>query len=528
MVVARKDPAMPLVIAVSAAAGALYACHAGEDINWDWQNYHEYAGFALLYGRFDIDVAPGGFQSYLNPLIYVLPYLARHGLGAPWSGVALGALHGLNIALIYRIARVLLGRDATPLALLSTVVIAAFGPMTLSEVGTSFADILTALPIVAGLALLLSDEGQGSRRLTWAGLLIGAAAGLKLTNATYMVGAVLCLLLSARPLASMLRLGAGGAAGMLATGGVWAFGLWRAFGSPLFPFYNTVFRAPDAPLAAMVDTRFMPNGLLDALAYPFDWLIGLHPSSEWPFRDPRFAVVIVLLLAMLIVAARRQVSVLRRTDKQFLLFFGVSYVLWLCVFAIQRYALPLELLTAPLIVLLVSRLMQAGQGGAGKAAPIARIRATQIVTVIAALAIALWSQPADWMRRPWRDPYRPQLTDALQQPAIFILVQKPLGYIVPMLPAGSRAYQISDVMMPIVPGGVLDKRIRDGIADPLPGGAWALFSAQSPADNPPRLELLDGYDLKIDRGRACARIPGAERIDIEACPLVARTNAAGE
>ena len=156
MIVARNHQAMLLVIAASALAGALYAFHAGEDINWDWQNYHEYAGFALLHGRFDVDVAPGGFQSYLNPLIYVLPYLARHGLGAPWSSAALGALHGLNLAMVYWIARVLLGKDATPLVLLAAVAIAASGPMTLSEVGTSFADIVTALPIIAGCALILS------------------------------------------------------------------------------------------------------------------------------------------------------------------------------------------------------------------------------------------------------------------------------------------------------------------------------------------------------------------------------------
>ena len=64
---------------------------AGEDINWDWQNYHDYAGFALVHGRFDVDVAPGGFQSFLNPLIYLhderqytlaiglQAFLGRHG-----------------------------------------------------------------------------------------------------------------------------------------------------------------------------------------------------------------------------------------------------------------------------------------------------------------------------------------------------------------------------------------------------------------------------------------------------------------
>lgn len=529
MIIARKVPAMPVVswVVVLGAmlAGAAFALHAGEDINWDWQNYHDYAGFALLHGRFDIDVAPGGFQSYLNPLAYALPYALRHGVGAPWWAVLLGALHGLNLALIYWTARNLLDEKAGRLGALAAVAIAACGPMTLSEVGTSFADILTALPLIAGVALMFSDaEGQEeqARKLLLAGLLIGAATGLKLTNASILIGAGISLLLVRRPLPALVWFGAGSGIGMLATGGAWAFKLWRAFGSPLFPFYNTIFRSPEAPLAPLVDTRFMPHGVIDALAYPFYWLVGLHPSSEWPFRDPRFALVIVLMLLVLGAGVWRRRELLRTKDRRLLFLFWGSYVPWLLAFSIQRYALPLELLSAPLIILLLTRLVESGR--AGSAAPPRAIMPATIV--VATLAIALWSQPTDWMRRPWSDPYRPQLAEALQRPATFLLLQKPLGYVVPLLPDGSRAYQISDIVLPIVPDGVLDRRIRSGLAQPLPGGVWALYYARSPADNPPRLELLDSYDLKIDPARPCERIPGAERIDVAACPLIARATKA--
>jgi hypothetical protein len=524
---------MPVVIAGSALAGALYALWAGEDVNWDWQNYHDYAGFALLHRHFDVDVAPGGFQSYLNPLIYLLPYVLRHGLDAPWWGIALGALHGLNLALVYWTARHLLRRTGNPTGPLAAMVMAAFGPMALSEVGTSFADILTALPIIAGVALMFAgDEAQGqergqadlqARRLVIAGLLIGAAAGLKLTNTIFLIGAGLSLLLLARPLPSLLSFGAGSGVGMLATGGVWALKMWRDFGSPLFPFYNTIFRAPEAPLESIVDIRFMPQGVLDALAYPFDWLIGQHPSSEWPFRDPRFAVVIVLMLLLLGASAWRRRKLLHQKDCRFLLFFWGSYIPWLLTFSIQRYAIVLELLSAPLIILLLTRLLAARRSE--RDAPNSNSsRGLQAAIIVMTFAIALWSQPTDWMRRPWSAVYRPQLADALQVPATFLLLQKPLGYIVPILPAGSRAYQVSDVVLPIVPGGLLDRRIRSGLAQPLPGGVWALHLAESPEGNPLRLDLLDAYSLKIDPARACLHIPGAERIDVAACPLIARAN----
>ncbi|WP_052523393.1 glycosyltransferase family 87 protein [Bradyrhizobium sp. STM 3809] len=515
---ARNHPAAPLVIAGSAIAGAVYAYVAGEDINWDWQNYHDYAGFALLAGRFDVDVAPGGFQSFLNPLIYLLPYVVRHGLPAPWWGMALGALHGLNLAVVFWLTRVLLRRAAHASTLAAALLIAALSPMALSEVGTSFADILTTIPILAGLALLFSHEDNDARprHLLAAGLMFGAATGLKLTNATFLIAAGVSLLLMARPLRAVVIFGAASALGGLVTAGPWALKMLRDFGSPLYPFYNTIFRSPEAPLVSIVDTRFMPRSLADALAYPFDWVVGKHPSSEWPFRDPRFAVSIVLLIAVFLTGLWQRREVLGLRDRRLMIFFWISYVLWLLAFSIQRYLMPLELLAAPLIVLLLIRLIDAWREPvAGQAS----VRSRPAV-VVAALAIALASQPTDWMRRPWSDPYRPQLADALRQPATILLLQKPLGYVASVLPEGSRVYQLSELVVPLVPGGVLDRRVRGGLADPLPGGVWALYYAESPADNPPRLDVLADYDLKIDSARRCERIPGADGTDVMACPVI--------
>ena len=50
-----------------------------------------------------------------------------------------------------------------------------------------------------------------------------------------------------------------------------------------------------------------------------------------------------------------RVTIFTQRDIQFLLFFAVSYAAWLAVFSIQRYAIVLELLCAPLIVLLIAR-----------------------------------------------------------------------------------------------------------------------------------------------------------------------------
>src|SRR6202043_3986805 len=81
----------------SLLAGAAYTWFAGEDINWDWRNYHDYNAFALINGRYHEDVAPAGIHSFLNPLAYLPAYLLRHHVGAPFWGILLGAIHGLNL-----------------------------------------------------------------------------------------------------------------------------------------------------------------------------------------------------------------------------------------------------------------------------------------------------------------------------------------------------------------------------------------------------------------------------------------------
>jgi hypothetical protein len=266
--------------------------------------------------------------------------------------------------------------------------------------------------------------------------------------------------------------------------------------------------------------RFMPHNLWDAAAYPFYWLIGDHRSSEWPFRDPRFAIAFVLFAVNAGASLLGKIRVFARRDKQFLLFFAVAYGTWLFAFSIHRYAVVLELLCAPLIVLLLSRLLLAFQHETPRTD---RLPRANIAALTTAAAIALWSQAADWSRRPWSDPYQPLLSGALRNPAAYVLIEKPVGYVVPLLPSGSRAYQLADILLPIAPGGSLDRRVRSGLSNPPPGGVWALHLRGSP----PRQNLLDDYGLQFDASRPCETILGADHVDIEACPLVAADQAAG-
>lgn len=512
----RGKALAPIAIAVgSMLAGALYTFATGEDVNWDWQNYHEYNVWAVLNGRYGVDAVPPGFQTYFNPIVYFPVYVLRHSLPSPYGLMIIGAIHGLNLALICLLARLLLRQAATFAAIAAAVAIAASGPMTLSEVGTSFSDILLALPVIGGCLLILTADRRPVVRHVLAGLLIGAAVGLKLTDVVYAIGAAAAVLAAARPLRATALLGLGGIVGAALTGGEWCLIAWRDTGNPIFPLFNAVFESGEAASINLMDAQFLPHGVSDALAYPFYWLMGDHRGAEHPFRDARFAVVAFLLGLALLVRMTRNGAILTRRDVQLLVMFSVSYLAWLGLFSIQRYAVVLELLCGPIIVLLLARLAARAGPKLLTESPVP-LRALMLTV---AAAIASWSQPADWWHRPWSDAYRPKISDALDAPATYFLLGKPLAYIAPQLPPRSRFYLLADIGVPIVPGGIFDQRIRAGLKDPLPGGLRELHMR----GEPDRSALLARYALSIDRSKPCIAIEGARPGTVlESCPLIER------
>jgi len=516
-VAGRNIPSVPLTIVVGCMlAGAAYAYAVGDDTNWDWRNYHAYNVWATINNRYDTDVIPAGFQTYFNPLIYYPIYLLRQLLSPLWAGLIAGAVHGLNLVAIYSLTRALLGSAANAACLAASILLAAFGPITLSEVGTSFADIVLSLPIIAALICITSSDETRPKLYILAGVLIGASVALKLTNVVFALGLMTAAIAATRPLAALGCVALGGAIGSLLAGGWWSFLLWREFGNPVFPLLNGIFPSSELSPITILDRQFVPHGWLDGLAYPFYWLVGDHRSSEYEFRDARFAVALILLAVAIGVSLIRRAALFTRRDIQFISFFAVSYATWLMLFSIQRYVVALELLCGPLIVLLLVRILQDAALN-GSVIGLGKWRSAIILTV--ALPSAIWTQPGDWTRRAWSNPYHPQLPSELTQPAIYLLLDKPLGYIAPLFPPRSRFYQLSDAALPIMPHGRLDNRIRAGLRDKLPGGIWELHLRGTSI----RKELLDPYGLMIDGSRSCLEIEGANPGSvIEACPAIAR------
>ena len=461
-----------------------WALSRGQDANWDLQNYHDYSAYALLTWRYPLDVGPGGFQSYFNPLAYLIPYGLRHALPPPWAAAVVAALQSVVVLVAWFLSRALLspavtGRRSLPLVAALTGVTSA---MTLAEVGTSFADLMLAPLLLGALLALLRAEASGrdGRLLVLAGLLAGAAAGLKLTNLVFVPGLAAATVLPWRgwrgTVHATMLVGLGGLLGFLLTGGVWCAYLWTEFSNPIFPAFNRLFRSSSAAISNFEDLRFLPKGWLDALIYPARIALGEHPTAENPFTDIRYALALPLCVGFLAFVLVRNPGVSNslhgQSDRLMLratVFFGVSYAVWLAMFAIQRYVVALDILAGILLVSLAARL-----------AP--RRVALPLATGAALLAVGT-TRPADWWHRPWSDPFVAAPPPELATPAAYLVLFYPIGYWASALPAAARFYAIAPTGL--ATGGVLRDRITEGLRQPL-GGQVRTLSADTPLEAPVR------------------------------------------
>jgi hypothetical protein len=343
----------------------LISLHRGQDSNFDLLNYHYYNPSAWLYGRIGRDLAAAGLQSYFNPLLDVPYYVLSQAWPAPLLGFLLGAFQGLSGVLVYLIAR-----RVFPESTRSHVWLAIAGVLTAdfyTEIGNTMGDNNTAPFVLAGVlstVLAYTRKTPGQARLPWlllGGVCVGAAVGLKLTNAPYAVALGAAVLMT-WPRSWLARVGAaavvaiGSAAGFLALGAYWLWRMWSQFGNPLFPQFGRMFPNPIASAGGISDASWLPRHWWEYLVWPV--LTSLQPlrvgqlhlhSSIWP-------VFYVLLIAAVIarIATKRRAAVPGRAPAVgaendgsawlIVWFTAIGFSLWMLVFSIARYLTPIDLL----------------------------------------------------------------------------------------------------------------------------------------------------------------------------------------
>jgi hypothetical protein len=358
VIASRLEPVACVVL------GVVVALAKGPDANFDLRNYHWYNAWALLTGRLHDDLLVASLQTYFNPLLDVPYYLLGQHAGLSLATAWAGLLFGLLVALVLRMARTAL--RAIPSIGTNTVVVGALSiaatllsvssVATVSEIGTSMNDINVGVLILAAMLLLLAMAAKGEVtvwRIVAAGVLLGAAAGLKLTTAIYapaLVAAVAVIAPNKRGLQAITVLCLGWAAGLVATHGWWSVLMLQRFESPLPPLYNSLIRSPWFPETPFLDLRFNAKDLWSVLTYPANWALSRSTLvSELPMRDPRMLAGLVSAIALFLVSRARAIWFVAA-------FALAAYVIWVLQFGILRYAVEIEAVCGILIVALVASL----------------------------------------------------------------------------------------------------------------------------------------------------------------------------
>lgn len=468
-----------LAFVVCAAVPLLAMLWLGVDTNWDLANYHLYNPHAWLTGRYATDIAPAQIQTWHSPLLDVPLYLlvradAHSLLISLWLTIPaiVALLAGSNV-----LSR-LLDRPLRAWELLAFALAGASGAAFLPNIGSSMNDLFVAAGIVTSLALVLRTQ-TGFQVWLFAGAIAGLTAGLKLTALLYCIGLFAATLASGPPRmlpTRVLALAIGGLGGFLISYLPWGLYLWEAHGSPMFPYFNNIFRSPDLPPDTWADVRFRPKTLLDALLAPVHLLATSTRFSELPVRDPR--LLIGIIASVFLAWPRRAATPGQvRSGRMLAMFFVVSYVLWVMQYGILRYTTPLEVAAAAMLVAMLSRLP-------GRFYPIAST--LLVVTLLFATV-----RP-ELGRRPFSRHFVEADWPALPPNAMVVTAaDSPLGYFMLGLPDRIPALAIRNNIMHPRRCTMLQARVEARIREHR-GPVWLLEEDQD------RRDIAEGRSLARD------------------------------
>lgn len=333
-----KDRLEPALWSLLAAWFCLCLIQASApEIQYDALNYH------LNLPRLWIEAGsvfstPSIIQSY-----YYLGAEASFTLAMLLGGQAAAKLLSFAIAVLtcvalYSIARWLCGRRVAMLA----VSLFAACPLALWQASTTYVDMfLTCYCLLALGAVVRWLESRDRRWVAIAGLLAGFAVSIKLTAAIFLAPLGLVVAVAAilspgvRPL-RRLQPPLLFATGTVLSGFPWPLLRFLQTRSPIFPFFNGLFRSPLAPATSSM-AMFSSFGVGTSLAglATLPWAASFNGQSFGEALPPS-AIGACLLLLPLLLLLRGVPTPLKAAAALVLTFFA----LWAFSAQYLRYLLP--------------------------------------------------------------------------------------------------------------------------------------------------------------------------------------------
>lgn len=337
------------------------------DAVFDIAHYHIHNGWSAAHGRLGQDLAPADLHSFLNPIHSLLVWGIIDRVPGPIAVALLSPIQAAILPLLYALGARCASRLNVSLPRSVLAISAATGFLAVANLFT-FASIGNdhwgAAAFIAALVLCLDRRGvdRSWRNMALASFLIGAATGMKLTNAVYIPGFASLALILATSWPARIRVALVGAAfglfGLLLLGGWWAHEMWTQFGNPVYPHLNALFGSPElGPEEPFRDQRYLPGSFFELLIRPFQFSFNTALIFEFALIDLRFLLIYAGMLPLLAWLAwrglqRQPIAAGARTVLAMSSAVLVTYFSWAAVFSILRYASALWLI-APILFMVL-------------------------------------------------------------------------------------------------------------------------------------------------------------------------------
>ncbi len=495
-----------LCVAIAAAIAIAF----GQDANWDLRNYHFYNPWALLNGRIGWDIAPAQLQTYINPEGDI-PFYAMVRAGWPPQAISavLALPAGVGFALLGKLALTMF-RELPRAERWTCVALAFLIGVTASHavgmIGLTMNDWLGAPLAIGALLMVANAIGEGQLppgRLVTAGALMGIAAGLKLTNAPYVVGLAVALLACpptiGRALSDVLWFGCGAVAGFAAGGGYWALLMWKLFESPVFPFFNDYIHSRwwrDYPVVGF----YGPHTVMDWIVFPLRFFkTDSGIAGESAFRDWRLPMLYLAALGLGVRGVWRRLPQQRSIARSvgwpgrsapiwrlLVVYWVASFVLWRAQHSIYRYIVPLELLTGTLLV--------------GALRYVLTQRFFVVAAVAATIVAIVPTRYIDYQHIPFGHRWFEVRIPPVQPHALVILHSgAPMAYLLPFFPPDARFVAVNNSFTH--PDWNL--RVQDDAHDIIDKHVGPIYSLTSPPGS--GAEFLAAFDL-VRVGSTCVGV----------------------
>jgi hypothetical protein len=468
----------PFLLPALLLLGAVISVARGQDAAWDLKNYHLYNAWAFLNGRLHVDTAAAGLQGYFNPLLDIPYFWLGTGVlkDAPRILAAFqGLWYGGTVFVLSRIVLRYTVQRGIPFdwKAAAAVIVGATGTMTLTQAGMSTNELPLALLVLLGFYLVMplfagEEPAAPLHRVAWAGVLCGLAAGLKPTAIVYAPALTLAVWAAYEWRVAGLKLavviGLSSFAAFVLAYGIWGWQLWQLTGNPVFPMFNQLFHSPWMPATSGTDRALMPTSVAQAVFYPFWWLHENRSQGSNKFADPRYALAMMTLFAYaayhLYGRFARTTARASRTNRLLFVFVSSSYVFWLALYSILRYAVPIETLTGLVILAGVSEMSSA----TGVAGAKWRTWLSTAALVACLLPIAAMTRYTDWGHAPFGYQSFDIHPGEIEPNSLVVVLSQPNAYLAPFLDnaEGSRVVGIT-WLNTLGAGFELEHRVREDI-----------------------------------------------------------------